>query len=217
MSKILGIDSASESLSVALAESGNILSFRKITQDSGYPEIMVPLIREVMEEAKASFNDIDVVAAGGGSGSFTGIRIALAVAGGIAMVTGCKATAISNFLASAFMVPSLEREKADVIVSVLETRRADFYIQMFDKDLKPLSNPQALSADMLSLPKGKILFAGDAAERLYKELGQKEDVSVMLNTIPDAAVIAAVAESLGDNLPALTPIYVTPANVTCKS
>ena len=219
MSKILGIECAGESLSVALTNNEEILSYRKITQNSGYPEIMVPLIQEVMSEAKEDFTELDIVAAGGGAGSFTGIRIALAVAGGIAMVTGCRATAISNFFASAFMVPKDEREKAAAIVAVLETRRADFYVQMFDNNLQPLTNPVALPADEIALPKGSVLLAGDAAERLYNELPTevKTTAKVVPNTTPDAAVIAEVAEFLGNNLPALSPTYVTPAHVTCKS
>ncbi len=217
MNKILGIECAGESLSIALICGDEVLSFRKITQDHGYPEQLVPLVKEVMNAAKVPFSDIDIVASGGGAGSFTGIRIALATAGGISMTTGCKATSISNFLASAFMVPPDERKSADVIVSVLETRRTDFYIQMFDGNLKPLHDPTSLSARDIVFPAGKILLAGDASTRLYNELSDKSNITVVENTTPDAVVIAKVALSLGDNLPPLSPIYVTPAHVTCKS
>ena len=219
MSKILAIDCAGESLSVALADGGRVLSHSKVTQSTGYPEIMVPMIQEVMSKAEESFSALDIVAAGGGAGSFTGIRIALAVAGGVAMVTGCRATAISNFYASAFMIPPAEREKADVIISVLETRRADFYIQLFDKNLQALGNPTALPANAVPLSGERILLAGDAASRLYNELpdDKRNNVTVVPNTVSEAAVIAEIAESLTDNLPPLTPIYVTPANVTDKS
>ena len=219
MSKILSIECSGESLSVALTNGADILSCRKITQSSGYPEIMVPMIREVMDEAKEDFLSLDIVAAGGGAGSFTGIRIALAVAGGIAMVTGCRATAISNFFASAFMIPEEERIKADLIVTALETRRTDFYIQMFDKNLQAIDNPTALPADKIILPKGKVLLAGDAAKRLYNELpdDMKSVAEIVQNTVPDACVMTRVADFFGDDLPPLTPIYVTPANVTCKT
>lgn len=220
MSKILGIECAGDSLSVAFCDRGDTLSFRKVTLDTGYPEVILPMIQEIMGEAGVLYGDIDAVAASKGAGSFTGIRIALSVAKGISMIVGCRALGISNFLASAFMVPTEERDGASAIVSVLDTRRDDFYVQTFDTDLKPLGSPLAVEANEFVVPEGKILLVGNASERFYESLNDKTDLYVVPKSEPDALNIAELAEFYiknADETFDLTPLYVTPANVTCKS
>ena len=60
-----------------------------------------------------------------------------------------------------------ENERADVNAVIIETKREDFYIQLFDKDLKKLTPPQALAyEDIMPLLRGKkVSLIGDGVER----------------------------------------------------
>ena len=223
MSKILGIECAGASLSVAVLEGEKTLAFELVTAPSGYPEILVPTVQKVIEKAGIAYGDLDLIAAGRGAGSFTGVRIALATASAIAMVTDKPALGVSNFAAAAFMIDEKTRAKADMIIAAIETRRADFYIAAFAPDLTPLGEPATLTADKVKdMLKGKVLIAGDAAQRLKDELATllpspaDVTVAVVKDTTPTAETIAKYAlYNQGANLP-LTPLYVSPAHVTCK-
>jgi tRNA threonylcarbamoyladenosine biosynthesis protein TsaB len=221
MSKILGIECAGASLSVAVLDGEKRLAFELITATSGYPEILVPTVQKVMKQAGLAYDDLDLIAAGRGAGSFTGVRIALATASAIAMVTDRPALGISNFAAAAFMIDEKTRATADMIIAAIETRRADFYIAAFAPDLTPLGEPATLNADKVKdMLKGKILIAGDAAQRLKDELvallPSAADLTIVKDTVPTAETIAKYAlYNQGANLP-LTPLYVSPAHVTCN-
>ena len=62
--------------------------------------------------------------------------------------------------------------------------------------------------------KGKVLIVGDGALR-FKEARPDLDVDIAEDSIPDARDIALYAYFCGDNLPPLSPLYVSPANVSC--
>ena len=134
MSKILGIECAGASLSVAVLEDEKTLAFELITAPSGYPEILVPTVQKVIEKAGLAYGDLDLIAAGRGAGSFTGVRIALATASAIAMVTDKPALGISNFAASAFMIDEKTRAAADMIIAAIETRLFYYFLHGGDKD-----------------------------------------------------------------------------------
>src|ERR1044072_336336 len=90
---ILALDMSMEACSAALLRAdGTVrdLFARETLMARGHAEALMPMIAEVMEEARLNFAALDLIAATTGPGSFTGVRIAIAAARGLALVTHAK-------------------------------------------------------------------------------------------------------------------------------
>ena len=212
MSAILGIECASSSCSVALLSKGEIISSDKVTLSSGYPEILVPMIQRVVNVSGIDYRDIDIFASSVGAGSFTGVRVGLATARAMALSLGKRSSGVSNFVASAYMVPFSEREKHEAILVALETRREDFYVQFFLPDLRPFSSPFVSVAKGFESPFKDILLVGDGITR-FQEASRRE-FSHFCKSVPDAQTICFWTEEHKDSLPEARPLYVSEAHVT---
>ena len=187
----------------------------------GQSERLMPMVREVLSEAGANFSDLDLLAVTTGPGAFTGLRIGLAAARGMALAGDLACFGVTTLDAVAAGVSETERQKANVLV-VLDSKRAEVYAQAFRSDLRPLSEAQALMpADLAALMENgegdadRVLVAGDGAGQVIQALKDK-GIEAVLSTapgVPDAATVAAIAaERWSPDQPAepLRPLYLRP-------
>ncbi len=187
----------------------------------GQSERLMPMVREVLSEAGADFPDLDLLAVTTGPGAFTGLRIGLAAARGMALAGDLACFGVTTLDAVAAGVSETERQKANVLV-VLDSKRAEVYAQAFRSDLRPLSEAQALMpADLAALTANgegdanRVLVAGDGAGQVIQALKDK-GIEAVLSTapgVPDAATVAAIAaERWSSDQPAepLRPLYLRP-------
>ena len=187
----------------------------------GQSERLMPMVREVLSEAGADFSDLDLLAVTTGPGAFTGLRIGLAAARGMALAGDLACFGVTTLDAVAAGVSETERQKANVLV-VLDSKRAEVYAQAFRSDLRPLSEAQALMpADLAALMANgegdadRVLVAGDGAGQVIQALKDKGIEAVLSNApgVPDAATVAAIAaERWSSDQPAepLRPLYLRP-------
>ncbi len=98
--KILALDSATEALSVALYQHGECL-VRESTPVRGHGQWLLPAIDELLSEAGLRLKDLDGLAVGRGPGAFTGVRIAVSVAQGLAFATDLPILPVSDLAALA--------------------------------------------------------------------------------------------------------------------
>jgi len=224
--KILAIDSATGACSAALWHDGAILARRFAVMDRGQSEILIPMVREVLAEAGADFPSIDVFGVTVGPGAFTGLRIGLAAARGMALASGRPLVGVSTFEAVAHGVPPEELEGRRVLVAV-ESRREDIFVQTFDNKLIAMDEPRSVRPEDLVLPDTPVLLAGDGAARLAalfdrsagsRSVATRGDVRFAAGAgFPDAADVARLVASRGtpDAGAALPqPFYLRPPDVT---
>ena len=83
--KILALDSALDALGVAFVENGVVRARAQEPMSRGQAERIAPLVQDIMQEAGARFAEIDRIAVTIGPGSFTGVRVGLAFARGLAV------------------------------------------------------------------------------------------------------------------------------------
>lgn len=124
---ILAIDTTSNLLSVALCQDNEVIATQVIYMERGQGEALMPLLQKMFKDANYTFEALDMVVSAIGPGSFTGVRIGLAVARGLGLALDIPVKGVSNFEAIALTA-------SRPCVVALDTKRGDFYTQIFDKD-----------------------------------------------------------------------------------
>ncbi|WP_134678372.1 tRNA (adenosine(37)-N6)-threonylcarbamoyltransferase complex dimerization subunit type 1 TsaB [Paracoccus ravus] len=101
----LGFDTSAAHCAAALLQGDRVLAHRHEDMAKGQAERLFPLLLEVLAEAGADWRDLSVIGVGTGPGNFTGIRIAVAAARGLALSLGIPAVGVSATEAAALDLP----------------------------------------------------------------------------------------------------------------
>lgn len=220
---LLAFDAAGGGCAAAVWSNGKVVARRGEAMRRGQAERLVPMIDSVMAEAGLRYGDLDAVAVTTGPGGFTGVRLGLATARGLALALGVPVIGVTSLQALAAAVPEREREGRTLVV-LIDAKRRDLYVQAFDSALKPLHDPAALPPEALDghLPAGALLLAGDAVEQARPALEQAGRHCTVSSGPPlaDAGVIAELAVSAGrpgPDAPVPRPLYLRAPDVTMPS
>ena len=122
---VLGIESATDKCSVALAEGHNVFQVER-TSPIGHSQVVLDLVKEVLDESGISLESVELLAADVGPGSFTGLRVGLGVAKALAYgrrlpvvgFTSLEILAVQGD--SGLVVPALDARMNEVYVAVYE-------------------------------------------------------------------------------------------------
>jgi len=159
------------------------------------------MVQDVMQEGTCEFTDLDLLAVTVGPGAFTGIRIGLAAARGMALAGGLPCIGVTTTQTVAQGVPQTERQSGTLLVA-MDSKRSDVYVQAFSPDLEPIGSIEALLPSELDKVvgtlKGPFVVAGDGAPKALEALSEK-GISASLSTasaMPDAALLAGLAQKL---------------------
>lgn len=215
---ILALDSAGGACSAAVWAGGAVKARRLALMERGQSEQLVPMADAVMAEAGLDFSELDAVAVTQGPGGFTGVRIGLAAARGLALAAGKPLLGVSSFLAVAAGVPTAELEGRRLAV-LLDAKRAEVYLQLFAADLSPLSAPASAHPDALKglLGAGSLVLAGDGLARCGHVLDGEGFLRSAAPGHADAALVARLAAGMAlpeAGTPPPQPIYLREADTT---
>jgi tRNA threonylcarbamoyladenosine biosynthesis protein TsaB len=214
--KVLALDAATGACSAALWADGRVIGHRFAVMARGQAEALMPMVDAVLLEAGVGFADIDRFGVTVGPGAFTGLRIGLAAARGMALAAGRPLIGISTFEAVAHGLHDDEKAGRSVVVAI-ESRRADLYVQSFDPALVPLTAPAAVVPAAVAIPAGPVLVAGDGAARLHPVLAGRADTLFADGPgFPDAATVARLVAGRDPDpdAPPSAPLYLRPPDVT---
>lgn len=175
---ILGIESSAPSASAAVVKDGKLLSEMFLNVGLTHSVTLMPLIRQAVEGAGITVNDIDTVAVTNGPGSFTGVRIGVSTAKGIAQPNNINCIPVSTLEAIAYPLADSEC----IAVSVMDARCQQVYCAMFEcgnSEIKRLTEDDAISlenlCEKLKEYDKKIILIGDGADITYNYLNGKID------------------------------------------
>lgn len=193
---VLALDTATAACSAALWGGDALRARRFVAMVRGHAEALMPMVEAVMAEAGAAYRDLDLIATTVGPGTFTGLRVGLAAARGVALAAGRPIVGVTTLEALAHGVDRAALDGRS-LVAALDARRGEVYVQVFDSALAPLGEPRAATPGMVAadLPAGPLALVGDGAPLIAAELAARAgDVSELdAPRLPDAAVIAALA------------------------
>lgn len=201
---ILALDCAHETCSVALTDGAVVLAQKTQRMERGQAEALIPMVQAVMTQAGKTFRDLSCIAVSTGPGSFTGVRVGLAAADGLAMAAGLPMVGLSLLEAVAF-----QAGHAGKLCVVLETKRSDFYAQLFENGA-PVCDPFVAEGDFFNTLTD-VVFAGNGVERLIEETGPKPAVAV---DMPTAGLLGTMAALKTPEQQAPAPLYLREAEVT---
>jgi len=129
--RVLAIDTALAACSAAVLDTvfGGVVAGESLPMVRGHAEALMPLIARVMERAELAFPDIDRVAVTTGPGSFTGLRVGISAARGIALAADRPAFGVSTL--SAYAAPHLADDKTVPVIAAIDARHEQVYLQVF--------------------------------------------------------------------------------------
>ena len=171
--KIIALESSAVTASVAVTEDETLLA--QSFQNSGltHSATLMPMAADLLKNAGLTLDEMDVVAVAAGPGSFTGVRIGVAAAKGLAWPGDKPCAPCSTLESMAWQCAHLDGE----ICAVMDARRNQVYAARFaakDGELARLSEDRAVGLDELAAEikkSGKMqILVGDGAHLCYNEL-----------------------------------------------
>jgi tRNA threonylcarbamoyl adenosine modification protein YeaZ len=187
-----------------------VLGRRRIAGERGHAQFLIPLLDELLTDAALSYRDVERIAVTTGPGSFTGIRVGLAAAQGLAMVLDVSVIGVTVFDAVAAAVAEAGNGARNLLVA-LESRRTEIFAQQFNPEGRALGDPTIAPAAEIAARARPIMpaLAGDAAHRLlpYLEVGTDSIIAAEVDPVFVAKLAAGRVQG-----PSPAPFYLRPAD-----
>jgi tRNA threonylcarbamoyladenosine biosynthesis protein TsaB len=177
----LGLDTSLEACSAAIVADGRVLARRSEAMARGHQERLAPLVEALAGEARVAFTDLDRVGVTVGPGSFTGLRVGLAFAKGLALALDIPCVGIGSLEALALSAGG----HGGVTAAAIDARREQIYLQVFDGG-GPLCEARALN-----MPDALSLIARCASGRAVRLVGSAAPVLAPL--VAGSAAVALIA------------------------
>ena len=165
MARILLIETSTSVLSVALAVDGTVACEHVCEEPRKQASLTAPLVKEVLDEAGLSARELDAVCVSSGPGSYTGLRVGVSTAKGVAFGAGIPLLSIGTL---DILVSGVSGEGApQFIVPMIDARRMEVYTAVYSAEGKRLTPVEAkvIGPDAFReyLEQGEVLFVGDGA------------------------------------------------------
>jgi tRNA threonylcarbamoyladenosine biosynthesis protein TsaB len=170
MSLIINIETATEICSVSLSENGKLIALKEDTEGQQHAKLLTVLIEEMFKENNISIKKLNAVAVSKGPGSYTGLRIGVSAAKGIAYAADIPLLAINTLQAMALGVSKSQIFDAETwFCPMIDARRMEVYTAFFDLQNKLRRDITAEIIDENSfnqiLEERKIVFHGNGAAK----------------------------------------------------
>ena len=199
----------------------------------GHAEALMPMVAEVMQQAGLAFPDLDLIAATVGPGSFTGVRIAIAAARGLALATRAKlygTDSVTVMAKDALAAGAWEPQPFAVAVWITRDllflqwmnllqggrplRRGMLYLGLYDAAGRRLEGPLLIAPEeAVAVLPGDLNRAVGSGAALLAESGARAGRPLearLLELQPSAAALAEIALESGEIFAVLRPLYLRP-------
>jgi tRNA threonylcarbamoyladenosine biosynthesis protein TsaB len=208
---ILAIDTALDACAAAVldTDASKIVAQESLPMKRGHAEALMPLIARVMKASGVGFAALDRIAVTTGPGSFTGLRVGLSAARGIALAAGKPVVGLTTL--AAYAAPVVADNGEHPIISAIDARHDHVYFQAVSGDgsslIRPLVAPiaEALAAAKLGAPH----LVGNAAKILADRWPAHAlpPFTVDAQSAPDIAWVAWLGAAVSPNTAPARPFY----------
>jgi tRNA threonylcarbamoyladenosine biosynthesis protein TsaB len=208
---ILAIDTALDACAAGLldTDAGKLIAQESLAMKRGHAEALMPLIARVMKQCGTAFASLDRIAVTTGPGSFTGLRVGLSAARGIALAADKPVVGLTTL--TAYAAPAVSQNNLPPVISAIDARHDQVYFQVVRGDGSPLIRPrvapiaEALDASRFGAPH----LVGNAARILADRWPAlaAPPVRVDAQPAPDIAWVAWVGAAVSPEMAPARPYY----------
>jgi tRNA threonylcarbamoyladenosine biosynthesis protein TsaB len=208
---ILAIDTALDACAAGVldTDAGRLIAQESQAMKRGHAEALMPLIGRVMTASGIGFAALDRIAATTGPGSFTGLRVGLSAARGIALAANKPVVGLTTL--TAYAAPVVAQNGEHPVISAIDARHDHVYFQVVSGDGSPLIRPQvapieeALGAARFGAPH----LVGNAAKILADRwpADAPPPFRVDAQPAPDIAWVAWLAAAVSPDTAPARPYY----------
>ena len=212
--RVLAIDTTLEACSVAVldTERADLRAHESLLMQRGHAEALMPLVARVLDRVKLDFSVLDRIAVTTGPGSFTGLRVGIAAARGIALASGKPAIGLTTL--AAFAAPFIAADDTLPVVVAIDARHDHVYLQVFGPGGRTLVAPrvaplrEALRVSSTGAPR----ITGTAAAKLATlwPAGERPPTKVEQRSAPDINWVARLGAAAADTGTPPKPLYLRP-------
>ncbi len=201
MALILNLETSTTVCSVSLAKGGKVLALKKTEEENSHSKILTIFIEDIFKENNIDIKTIDAVAVSKGPGSYTGLRIGVSAAKGIAYGLNIPLISINTLKIMVVRVleenAKLKNDKSILFAPMIDARRMEVYTAFFNNNLEMKTD---ISADIIDessylgeLSKHNIHFFGNGAPKC-KETIISTNAHFIENIYPSADNMAPLSE-----------------------
>lgn len=207
--RLLAIDTSWEACSVGVVADGRRVTRSQIV-GRGHAEILMGMIEGVLAEAGLAAGDLERIAVTVGPGSFTGLRVGIAAARGLALVLGKVAVGIGTLAVHAGEARAANGARA--VLAVLAAGRGEIYGAIYAADGGEVLSPRAASAEVLAAEvTDGMLLAGSGADLVLAALPMDvRPVVAHRRSAPDIAALCRLALAAPEATASPRPLYLRP-------
>jgi tRNA threonylcarbamoyladenosine biosynthesis protein TsaB len=208
---ILAIDTALESCAAAVldTDTSELIARESQPMKRGHAEALMPLIARVIRVSGLTFAALDRIAVTTGPGSFTGLRVGISAARGIALATGKPAVGLSTL--AAYASPYIAADDTLPVVAVIDARHDHVYLQVFGPGGRTVVPPRLTSLrDALRVgTTGAPRVVGTAANMMVSAwpMGERLPTAVDPRPAPDIDWVARLGAAAVDTGTSPKPLY----------
>jgi len=209
--RVLAIDTALEACSVALLDTdrSGVRLNESVPMQRGHAEALMPLVARVLDRAQLDFAALDRIAVTTGPGSFTGLRVGIAAARGIALAAGKPAVGLSTL--AAFAAPFIAADDTLPVVVAIDARHDHVYLQVFGPGGRTVVAPRVtpLREALRVATTGAPRITGTAANKLAAlwPAGERAPTAVEQRSAPNIDWVARLGAAATDTTTPPKPFY----------
>ena len=217
---IICLETATNLCSVALCDNEGVISLRESNESKSHASVLTIFIEEILRENGIRAQDLKAVAVSKGPGSYTGLRIGVSVAKGIAYgasipLIGVETTLSMFWGISASQISGTEMDNNLLFCPMLDARRMEVYYAIYDcygNKIKDISAEIINENSFIKIPESKkILFFGDGAQKCKEVINRKNaffaDDYILSATSMHKPVIQAFNDHVFEDVAYFEPLY----------
>ncbi len=172
------------------------MATQKLFLEKSHSNLLTIMIQDLMKSCNLEFSDVDGIAVSKGPGSYTGLRIGVSTAKGLAYTLGRPLIAVSTLAAMAYEVSRYNTEES-LLVPMLDARRMEVYTATYESSMEIAEEVRPLILDELSfnetLARQTVLFFGDGATKFKPLISSIDNAKFIEGLSPSAWTIGQMA------------------------
>jgi tRNA threonylcarbamoyladenosine biosynthesis protein TsaB len=209
--RVLAIDTALAACSAAVFETdgGGVIASESLPMTRGHVEALMPLLARLMDGSNMALRDLDRVVVTTGPGSFTGLRVGISAARGIALAIDKPAVGVSTL--NALAAPYLAEDDSIPVVAAIDARHEHVYLQVFGQGGRTVIAPRLadLSEAVRAAAEAPARLVGSAAQSIAAALTRtgRSPAAIDARGAPDIAWVARMGAVVAPSHSPAKPQY----------